>query len=440
MFPRSGPTSGKTSPSPDAVNSTASHSGHSVKLRGFLGGVFLTQFVDSALHLAQPLLLIKISGSMGGAALFSAFDTAVHMAGTYLGGWPIERFGARRVLVAATFLRGVALAGIPLAMVSGSLSVVWAMVCYTIEAMIRGFVDASVHTIPLELARHSAGQLDRINSRFELTFDIGGVLGPLVLSLLMLSSHRLIPHIIIPVGFVLSAIAYLFIPHSKTRNQPAETGEEASQRHQGHHGHGSMKGTWSGIRHILTHRPLLITCLGLMSFNLYPLRKLLSAFFAKGLLQKGSLAGHLGTAFALGGVVGALIYALIKHRNTGLRWVILGALGTLLLAIGWIPANLWVMVGVVFLFGVANVGARLTLTRKRQELTPLEHAGGVTSASQFGVNAVSVFVKTVIGGAFSLGFGIYGAFALVGGILALLAGAQLFLARVIARDPVASKA
>ena len=41
-----------------------------IPLNGFLGGIFLTQLVDSALHLAQPLLLAKLSGSLGGAAFF----------------------------------------------------------------------------------------------------------------------------------------------------------------------------------------------------------------------------------------------------------------------------------------------------------------------------------------------------------------------------------
>lgn len=426
---------------------TAIHHHHQpVRLGGFLSGVFLTQMVDSALHLAQPLLMMKISGSMGGAAFFSAFDTGVHMVGTYLGGWPVERFGARRVLAVATLLRGVALSGIPLSMMSGFLNLYWAMGCYTVEALIRGFVDASVHTIPLELAKHRTDQLDRINSRFELTFDTGGVLGPLILSLLMFKSYKLLPHIIIPIGFVLSAIAYLFIPRMVTSpgktpgDEKAEAKAPATDHHRGGHGHGSMKGSWAGIKYIVTHRALLITCLGLMSFNLYPLRKLLSAFFAKGLLHNGAMSGEIGTAFALGGVAGALIYAITKHRDSGFKWVFIGALGTLLLGVGWVPANLWVMVGVVFLFGIANVCARLTLTRKRQELTPLEHAGGVISASQFGVNAVSVAIKSVIGGAFSLGFGAFGAFALVGGILGLLAGAQLFLARYLSRQAQTAKA
>jgi MFS family permease len=399
------------------LNETApQESHHPIRLSGFLGGVFLTQLVDSALHLAQPLLLAKLSGSLGGAAFFSAFDTGIHMLGTYIGGWPTEKFGARRVLMVTTFLRAVALAGIPISMLCGFLSLWWAMGCYTLEALIRGFVDTSVHTIPLELARHRADQLDRINSRYELTFDIGGVAGPLILGGLMVWGGKIVPHIMIPVGFVLSSVAYFFIPE--------KTGGKSVWAV--HHSHG---GSWAGIKYILTRRPLLITCIGLMSFNIYPLRKLLSAFFAKGLLHKSASVGQIGAAFALGGVVGALIYAVTKHHNSGAKWVALGAIGTFILAIGWLPANLWVMTVVVFLFAVANVCARLTLTKKRQELTPLEHAGGVTSASQFGVNAVSVVIKAIVGVAFSAGLGAFGAFALVGGILAAMGAGQFVLSR-----------
>ena len=403
------------------MNESVQHTTHPpIRLSGFLGGVVLTQLVDSALHLAQPLLLAKLSGSLGGAAFFSAFDTGIHMLGTYIGGWPTEKFGARRVLVVATFLRGLALAGVPISMLSGFLSLWWAMGCYTLEALIRGFVDTSVHTIPLELARHRADQLDRINSRYELTFDLGGVAGPLILGGLMIWGGKIVPHILIPVGFALSSLAYFFIPErsgSLTKG-PAD------------HSHG---GTWTGIKYIFTRQPLLITCIGLMSFNIYPLRKLLSAFFAKGLLHKSASVGQIGAAFALGGVVGALIYAVTKHKDSGGKWVALGAMGTFILAIGWLPANLWVMTAVVFLFAVANVCARLTLTKKRQELTPLEHAGGVTSASQFGVNAVSVVVKTLVGAAFSAGLGAYGAFAVVGGILALMGAGQFVLARYMSK-------
>ena len=65
------------------------------------------------------------------------------------------------------------------------------------------------------MARHRTDELDRINSRYELTFDLGGVAGPLMLGGLMIWGGKVVPHIIIPAGFVLSAAFYLFIPERK---------------------------------------------------------------------------------------------------------------------------------------------------------------------------------------------------------------------------------
>jgi MFS family permease len=401
--------------------SRATHGDRSVRLGGLLSGVLLTQIVNSAVHLAQPLLIADLSGSLGSAAFFSAFGTAVHMLGTYLGGWPTERFGARRVLVASTLLRGVALAGIPSAMAFGFISLPWAMGCYTAEALIRGYVDTSVHTVPLELAGHRGDLLDKINSRYELFFEVGAVAGPLMLSGVMVWSDGIVPHIVIPIGFALSAACYLLIP------------ERAAEDVAGADGHRSHGGSWAGLKYILSNPYLLIVVVGLMLFHLYELRKDLSAFFAKGLLHNPAWVGHVGSAFALGGVVGALLYTLTKHRGSGSGWVAAGAIGTLLLAVGWIPVNLVVMMAAVFLFGLTNVCARLVLTRWRQELTPLEHAGGVTAASEFGRTAASVGVNSLVGGAFSSGFGTYGAFGIVGGVLGLFAAGQLALARVLVR-------
>ncbi|BBX10325.1 MFS transporter [Mycolicibacterium aichiense] len=393
----------------------------SARLGGLLSGVLLTQIANSAVHLAQPLLVADLSGSLGTAAFFSAFGTALHMVGTYLGGWPTERFGARRVLAVSTLLRGVVLAGIPAAMAFGLATLTWVMVCYSAEALIRGYVDTSVHTIPLELAGHRPQLLDRINSRYELAFEVGAVVGPLMLSGLMVFSAEIVSHIVIPVGFALSAACYLLIPE-----RPAIPVEDRN------HAHG---GAWAGVKYILKNRYLLMVVVGLMLFHLYELRKDLSAFFAKGLLHQPHMAGHVGSAFALGGVAGALLYAVTVRRGSGRGWMFAGVGGTLLLAVGWMPVNLWIMVVAVFLFGVSNVCARLVLTRWRQELTPLEHAGGVTAASEFGRTAASVGVDSLVGGAFTAGATAYGSFGIVGAALGVFALAQLALARALKRLP-----
>ncbi|WP_328350433.1 MFS transporter [Mycobacterium sp. NBC_00419] len=394
---------------------------NSVRLGGLLSGVFVTQIVNSAVHLAQPLLVADMSGSLGSAAFFSAFGTGVHMLGTYLAGWPTERFGARNVLVAATLLRGIALAGIPIGMALGFAGLAWVMGCYTLEALIRGYVDTAVHTVPLELAGHRGDLLDRINSRYEVAFEVGAVIGPLMLGGLMIWSSGIVPHIVIPIGFAVSAALYLLIPK---RLQPNGTEEFSTAPH---------GGTWAGLKYIFAHRYLLIVVVGLMLFHLYELRKVLSAFFAKGLLHHPAAVGHVGSAFALGGVVGALLYSVTKHRGSGAGWIVAGVVGTLLLAVGWIPVNLPVMIVAVFLFGVSNVCARLVLTRWRQELTPLEHAGGVTAASEFGRTAISVGINSAVGGAFSFGGSVYGGFGIVGGMLALFAVAQVMVVRLLRR-------
>jgi hypothetical protein len=388
-------------------------------LAGFLSGVALSQVVNSALHLAQPLLIAQLSGSLGHAAFFSAFDTAVHMGGSLVGGWPADRLGARRLLALSTFLRGAALGLIPLLWLAGRLTLIAAMAAYTLDAFVRGFADTAVHALPQELGEGDRAELDRLNSRYELVFDLGGVAGPLILGALMIGKRGLAAHVFVPAGFVLAAAAFLFVPPRREARAAAR---------------GAAKGgTIAGLRLILTDRSLLFAGLGVAVLNLYPLRKLLSAFFAKAILSQPHAAGWVGAAFGLGGALGALAYARSGGRGDGSRWVAAGGAGVLLLAAGWAPGSLWPMMSAAFAFSLANVGARLALTRRLQERTPPESIGGVTAVSRFAANGVSVVLKALVGAAFALGAAPRTAFAAVGAGLALVAAAQFALAAHLRR-------
>src|SRR5581483_745677 len=178
----------------------------------YAAGVLASQIVNNALHLIQPLLIAQLSGSLGKAAFFSAFDTAVHMTGTFLGGWPADRLGSRRLLVLSTFLRGVSLALIPVFWIMGTLTLPLAMAAYTLDALVRGFVDTASHAVPLELGSHDREALDALNARYEFAFDLGGVAGPLLLGALMLSKKSLAAHVAVPLGFMAAAAIFAFIP------------------------------------------------------------------------------------------------------------------------------------------------------------------------------------------------------------------------------------
>jgi MFS family permease len=393
-------------------------------LLGFFGGVICTQFVNSALHLAQPLLISDLTGSLGHAALFSSFDTAVHMGGTFLGGWPVDRFGARRVLVWSTALRGAALAAIPLSMWAGTPTVAFAMAWYTVDAFVRGFSDSASYTLPLEFAAHEKDALDRLNSRFEISFDLGGIAGPLLLGALMLYFRGIVAHAIIPLGFLLSAALFALIP-AVDRAAPAARTTPAEAMPRG--------GSWQGLKTIFASRALFVASLGYMSFNIYPLRKLLASLFAKAILRQKAAAGFVGAAFGLGGLLGAIFYD--RKRGGAAPWVLAGAGGMLLLAGGWIPGSLAIMCLAAFGFAFTNVGARLALARQRQELTPLTEMGGVTAISRFGANLISVLSKAAVGAAFSLGSGAISAFGIVGGVLAVIGGGQFLFGWLLKPAP-----
>lgn len=385
---------------------------------GFLGGVLLSQIVNNALHLAQPLLMSHLTGSLGWAAFFTSAETAIHMGGTFVGGWPCDKIGSRRLLILSTLLRGVSLALIPAAWAMGALTIPVAVVAYTLDAIVRGLVDTAVHALPLELAEHDRAELDRLNARYEFVFDLGAVIGPLGLAVLMSRTDSWLPHAVIAGGFALSALAFCFVPKAarKAVREKAVSG-----------------GTWEGLKLVAADPALRWSCLGLALLNLYPLRKLMSAFFAKAILLKPASAGFVGAAFGLGGIVGAVLFGSAADKLTGKRWIALGALGTLSLGWCWLPGSLHAMAAGVFLFAALNAAARLAMTRVVQEATPVSAAGGVTAVVRAGSNAASVGLKALLGAAFALGAAPRVAFSVVGAGLAAIALTQVVLAARLAR-------
>jgi hypothetical protein len=106
----------------------------------------------------------------------------------------------------------------------------------------------------------------------------------------------------------------------------------------------------------------------------------------------------------------------------------------LALAAGCLPGSLWFMMAAAFAFSLVNVGARLAVTRRLQEATPMSAAGGVTSVARFASNGVSVVLKALLGAAFAFGSSPRQAFAVIAGSLALLALTQFGLASNLTRD------
>jgi hypothetical protein len=255
---------------------------------------------------------------------------------------------------------------------------------------------------------------------------MGAVLGPALLAWIMVARQGAAPHVFVAAGFLLAAAIFILIP-KRTRAAQARGENNASG------------GTVQGVRAIFADPKLLFAASGLALLNLFPIRKLLSSFFAKSVLGNKAFAGWIGSAFGVGGAAGSLLYAWSKRRGArGSAWVAAGAVGVLILAFGWVPGTLVPMLAAAFAFAIANVGARLAMTTRVQARTPLGAMGGVTAVARFAANVVSVLLKTAVGAAFAVGGGPRGAFTAIAGGLIVVAVGQFALAASMGDEPVVS--
>jgi len=405
----------------DAALPSAALPARRAPLGGFVAGVLASQIVNNALHIIQPLLIMELSGSLALAAFVATAETAVHMCGTLVSGGAADRLGSRRILILATAGRAASLSFIPLAWAFGGLTLTWALAAYTLDAFVRGFVDTGVHALPLGLAEGDRVELDRLNASHELAFDSAAVIGPLLLGALLLSEKGFAAHLAIPFGFAAAALLYTFVPAERVG--PSARKDELKPAWL----------DWGGWRRVAADRRLLLPVLGLAVFNLFPLRKVWSAFFAKAILGSAASAGWIGAAFGLGGVVGALLYARAGRSLSTRGWVLLGAAGTAALALGWIPGALWPMVAAAGAFGLFNACAELALLRDLGEHAPAGMTGRVISVARVGTASASVGLKGLMAAAFAAGAGAYVAFSFVGAGLGVVVLIQLAVASRLSR-------
>lgn len=388
-------------------------------IAAFVAGILASQVVNNGLHILQPLLIAELSGSLGLAAFVASAETGVHMLGTLCSGGTADRIGPKKVLVLGTAGRAVSLALIPALHFAGLLTLPTALMAYTLDAFVRGFVDTGIHALPMGLAEGDRAELDRLNASHEFAFDLAAVAGPLLLGALLLGEKGWLAHAAIPLGFAAAAALYALVP--AVRAVPASELAPAAKWLD-----------WEGWRRVSRDRKLLLTTAGLAAFNLFPLRKVWSAFFAKAILRSAPAAGWLGAAFGLGGVLGTILYAKAGPRLSTSRWIALGAFGTAALAVAWIPGTLAPMLIGAALFGLFNACAELSLLRDLGEQAPAGMFGRVVSVARVGTNSASVVLKSAMAAAFGLGAGAFAAFSLVGAGLGVIVAIQLGVASGLA--------
>jgi len=176
----------KTSSLKPAPSSSAEATEISPKVWAFFVGTFATEFASKALQVTLPLLLLQFAKSLSAVGFITALTAGVDTSGTLVGGWLCDRLQARTLLVAATAMRALGLALIPILLTIQVLTLPLAVSIFVLDSMARGMADTARNTMPMILVGKNRHALDRLNSRYQTVFELGSVAGSFLVGLLLI--------------------------------------------------------------------------------------------------------------------------------------------------------------------------------------------------------------------------------------------------------------
>jgi predicted MFS family arabinose efflux permease len=348
---------------------------------------------------------------LGTVGFISALTAALDTVGTLLGGWLCSRFDPRKLLIVATAFRSVSLGTIPALWSSGSLTLQVASGLYLLDALIRGLADTARNTLPLLLIGKDKSALDRLNSHYQTGMELGSVAGSVLVGLLLVHYGALSANWSVSLAFAVAAMIYAFMPKIYS-SRPAY--EKAP----------SAKSNLRASITVVTSAPgIRLSFAGIILLTLYPLKALLPAFFADGILSAPEHTAWLNALFGVGACAGALLYGRFAPILPPHSWLRLSTAGVVLLALGWIPGSFLPMAFAIVAFSLSNVMARLSMTSTLQSHVPPGAEGAVMGATRFSVNLTSMTVRFMVGLAFALTATPSRGFVLLGvglGVFALL--------------------
>lgn len=385
--------------------------------RAYLWGTLASQIGNNALIVALPLALLRLGQPLAAIGVVTAQLTLFDMSGTLLGGRLSDRHDPRAVLAGATALRGALLLAAAGLLSAGRLSVAPAFGLYALDALARGVTDTARATLPVLLVGKVKAALDDLNSRYEMSFHLGGVVGPALAGAVFASGGLAAANGLIAASFAAAVAAYLAMPSAAPASKSSEAGASSAARG------GAWRDPWM---------KLALAASVLLALH-PPLKGVLPAFFAEGVLLAPGAAASLVALFSLGAFAGAFLYKRGHARHGLAVWLAGGAAGTLVLAVGWIPGSLAAMGAAAFVFSLAYTAARLAVLSAIQERLPDGKAGGVMGTVRFSANLTSVIARYTAGQAFLLQPPTR-ALTAVGAALAVLAAA-LFWIRVRLAPP-----
>eukprot|EP00164_Ancoracysta_twista_P002541 GFYU01003386.1.p1 GENE.GFYU01003386.1~~GFYU01003386.1.p1 ORF type:complete len:511 (+),score=38.48 GFYU01003386.1:144-1676(+) len=367
----------------------------------FFFGVFSSQVANNALQVTLPLMILSITESPSKAAFVSAGTNAADAIGTIVGGRVIASISPRMALILASFVRGLTLALVSSLHLFDAETFEVLTVLYLWDAFLRGITDTARTTIPLLFVGKDKDKLDALNSRYQVSFEVGVLLGPLITGFLMHSTDLNTANWVPAIGSVITTCIFYQMPGIKlTSNDDINSKTK------------TLKSPVKGLKIVLTTPSIVLPFLGVFALQAHRLKSILPAIFVKDVLgaQDGTATAWLVAAYGLGGVTGSSFFGIFNKRFAAKDWVLMCTVGVSLLAFGWLPSvefqdqlgdGAFAPYAVcIFLFVNTNVCARLALRGLLMKNIPDGSAGIVMGLSRFSEEIAGMIYKFVVGAIF----------------------------------------
>ncbi|SMD18943.1 MFS transporter [Kibdelosporangium aridum] len=302
---------------------------------GLLGATGLSVAGNAITGIAIPWLVLERTGSPGLAGLLAAAALGPLALSTLFGGALIDRWGRRRLSIVADILSALAVAALPILDSTIGLNTALIAVLVALGALFDGPGMAAREALRPDVARHANVPLERVNAWGEALEGLGNLVAP-GLAALFIAIAGATNTLWVTVGMFFGAVLLTRL------TVPRDVRHEAPDHY--------FRSVAEGFKFVWRQPVLRGAGLAAMLLILFiaPISIVLTAQ-AQSIGSPG-LLGLVMTMFAVGGIVGAIVYGAIatKHRRRPvLLWgLVISGAGIMLFASGIPMAVLAALVGV----------------------------------------------------------------------------------------------
>ncbi|GAB3963511.1 MFS transporter [Plantactinospora veratri] len=265
---------------------------------------------------ALPWFALLVTGSAARTGLVAFAEMLPYVLACALGGPLIDRIGARRTSIVADLGSAVAVAAVPLLHLAGALDFGTLLGLVAAAGLLRGFGDTAKRVVFPDTVAAAEIPMTRATSLHDGLSRLGTLLGAPLAGLLIATLDAPLVLLLDAVTFLLSAaVLGAAVPaRNRADRTAATTVEQATVEDGGQESY--LSALRGGLRYLRRDRLVHGIVLMLLVTNLADAAytSVLTPVWASEVVRSSTALGLLTASFALGAVLGNVVFTVVAHR------------------------------------------------------------------------------------------------------------------------------